>query len=170
MRHIRLQLSVVFLLGLGLTNIQAQTIYVKPTTGDQTQYSVSDIRRMTFSAGNISITKTTGSSEYYSLTGMRYLSFTNYIVGIDYSGQDKRQRIIQLYPNPASNYITVVVDKVQEASGVIEILSLEGRVLIIEQIAGKQKVFIGLNTLSKGIYFCRYRAGSTSKTVKIVKL
>ena len=90
MRHIRLQLSVILLLGLGLTSIQAQnnTMYVRPTIGDQTEHSVGDIGRMTFSEGNISITETTGSSENYSLTGMRYLSFRNYVVvGIDYSGR-----------------------------------------------------------------------------------
>ncbi|MEY3451220.1 MAG: hypothetical protein RL711_1046 [Bacteroidota bacterium] len=49
MRQKRLKLSAVFLLGLGLTGLQAQTMYVKEKSGTQTAYTLSSLRKMTFS-------------------------------------------------------------------------------------------------------------------------
>jgi hypothetical protein len=91
------------------------------------------------------------------------------VIGIEHSGKGIRQGMMHLYPNPASNYITVDVDRTNGTSGVLEILTLEGRVLISEQVAGRQNVCIDMSTLSSGIYLCRYTTGTSSKTAKIVK-
>src|SRR5690554_5092155 len=58
MRHKRLKLSAVLLLGLGLTGLQAQTMYVKESSGTQTAYALSNIQKMSFSSGNLTVTKT----------------------------------------------------------------------------------------------------------------
>lgn len=55
MRHKRLKLSAVLLLGLGLTGLQAQTMYVKESSGTQTAYTLSNIQKMSFSSGNLTV-------------------------------------------------------------------------------------------------------------------
>jgi len=170
MRHKRIQISILFLLGLGLTGMQAQTMLLNQLSGEQTQYAVGDIRKMTFSSGSVSIAKTIGLSDDYSLNGLRSLGFTYAVTGWNVSGHEKRVEILQLYPNPAGDYITVVPDREKDRSGEIEILSPEGRVIFKEQIECKNKVTLDLSALPNGIYFCRYRAGTTLKTAKLVKL
>ena len=51
----RLTLGVVLLLGLGLTRLQAQTIYVKEVNGTLNSHKLGGIRKMTFSEGNTNI-------------------------------------------------------------------------------------------------------------------
>lgn len=42
MTHKKLKFSAVLLLGLGLTGLQAQTMYVKESSGTQTAYAVNN--------------------------------------------------------------------------------------------------------------------------------
>jgi len=77
MRHKRLKLSAVLLLVLGLTGLQAQTMYVKESSGTQAAYTLSNIQKMSFSSGNLTVTKTDNSSGVYALSGLQHLSFTN---------------------------------------------------------------------------------------------
>lgn len=77
MRHKRLKLSAVLLLGLGLTGLQAQTMYVKESSGTQTAYTLSNIQKMSFSSGNLTVTKTDNSSGVFALSDLRYLNFSD---------------------------------------------------------------------------------------------
>lgn len=77
MRHKKLKLSVVLMLGLGLTGLQAQTMYVNESSGTQTAYALSNIQKMSFSSGNLTVTKTDNSSGVFALSDLRYLSFSN---------------------------------------------------------------------------------------------
>ena len=82
MRQKRLKLSAVLLLGLGLTGLQAQTMYVWESNSTQTDYALSNIRKMTFSGGNVTIQKTDNSTGVYGLSGLRYLNFTDLATSI----------------------------------------------------------------------------------------
>lgn len=80
MRQKRLKLSGILLLGLGLTDIQAQTMYVKESNGTQTAYSLNSVRKMTFSGGNATVQKTDNSTGVYAISGLRHLSFKNFTI------------------------------------------------------------------------------------------
>ena len=77
MRHNMLKISAVILLGLGLTGLQAQTMYVNESSGTQTAYTLSNIQKMSFSSGNLTVTKTDNSSGVYALINLRYLNFSD---------------------------------------------------------------------------------------------
>jgi uncharacterized protein (TIGR02145 family) len=77
MRHKRLKLSAVLLLGLELTGLQAQIMYVKESSGTQTAYTLSNIQKMSFSSGNLTVTKTDNSSWVFALSDLRYLNFSD---------------------------------------------------------------------------------------------
>ena len=77
MKHQRLKLSAVLLLGLGLTGLQAQTLYVKESSGTQTAYTLSNIQKMSFSSGNLTVAKTDNSSGVYALSGLKHMNFTS---------------------------------------------------------------------------------------------
>ena len=82
MKYTKWILSALFLLGLGLSGLKAQTMYVKENSGTQTAYLLSNIKKMRFSSGNIISSKIVGSPDTNLLSGLRYLNFTDLSVNI----------------------------------------------------------------------------------------
>jgi hypothetical protein len=168
MRHKRLKLSAVFLLGLGLTGLQAQTMYVKENSGTQTAYSLSSIRKMTFSGGNAIIQKTDNSSGFYALSGLSYLNFTDLTTGITEPTAQLGHSNLITYPNPVTDVLNVDLTGVT-GEGAISILTIEGKVVQSQSTNGNSMVKINLSHLSQGIYLCRYSSTVEIKTVRIIK-
>ncbi|MFZ4402254.1 MAG: T9SS type A sorting domain-containing protein [Bacteroidales bacterium] len=168
MRHKKLKLSVILLLGIGLTGLQAQTMYVRQTSGTQTAYSLSNIKKMNFSSGNIIINKATGVSDTYALTDIRYLNFQDLTSNI--ALVEKQEGTIQLYPNPVVDFLNIEVYQTLSQSYVIEILSIDGRYVYKEKINGQNKgCQINVSVLPQGMYFCKVNNGITTKTMKFIK-
>lgn len=168
MRHKRLKLSAVLMLVLGLTGLQAQTMYVKEKNSTQTAYALSNIRKMTFSGGNVTIQKTDNSTGVYGLSGVRYLNFTDLTTGIVEPTMRLGNANLITYPNPITDLLTIDLTGVIGV-GTISILTLEGKVLQTQNINGSSLVTLKLNHLSQGIYLCRYSTAAEIKTVKIIK-
>jgi hypothetical protein len=168
MRQKRLKLSAVLMLGLGLTGLQAQTMYVKEKSGTHSAYTLSNIRKMTFSGGNATIQKTDNSTGVYALSGLRYLNFTDLTTSIEEPTMKLGHSKLITYPNPVSDVLTIDLTGVI-GGGMISILTLEGKVVQTQNTSGNSFAIINLNRLSKGIYLCRYSSISEIKTVKIIK-
>lgn len=75
MRHKRLKLSALFLLGLGLTGLQAQTMHVKAKSGTNTAFMLQNIQKMTFGGGNVTVNKVEGSPEAFQMNTIQNISF-----------------------------------------------------------------------------------------------
>ncbi len=75
MRHKKLKLNVMLLLGFGLTGLQAQNMYVVEKNGTQTAYSLDELEKMTFSSSYVTVHKTDNSTKAYALDRLKYLSF-----------------------------------------------------------------------------------------------
>ncbi|SDD19390.1 T9SS type A sorting domain-containing protein [Williamwhitmania taraxaci] len=168
MRHKRLKLSAVLLLGLGLTGLQAQTMYVKQSNGTQTAYALSNVRKMTFSAGNVTVQKTDNTTGVYALSGLKYLSFQDFTNGIN-EPQTAAGSTLYAYPNPVADMLTIDLTGTKNGEGHISILNLEGKVMQKQQTEGTGIVSLNLSQLPQGIYLCRYTNGTETKTVKIIK-
>jgi len=168
MRHKRLKLSAVLLLGLGLTGLQAQTMYVKEKSGTQTAYTLSSIRKMTFSGGNATVQKTDNSTGIYALSGLRYLNFTDLTTEIVEPTTQLGYSNLITYPNPVNDLLNVDLTGVT-GEGTISILTLEGKEIQAQNINRSSLVTLNLNHLSQGIYLCRYSTKTEIKTVKIIK-
>ena len=163
MRHKRLKLGTTLLFGLGLSSLQAQTMYVKQCGGTQTAYALSDIRKMTFSEGNMVITHTDNSSATFTVAGLDYLSFSDYTIDIQLVG--KAIRTIRIYPNPVGAELNIELPE----AGTVQILSIDGKVMLTRQVITSGVTTLGISHLQAGIYVCRYTDGKKIKTVKIIK-
>ena len=75
MRYKRLKLSALFLLGLGLTGLQAQTMHVKAKSGTNTAFMLQNIQKMTFGGGNVTVNKVEGSPEAFQMNTIQNISF-----------------------------------------------------------------------------------------------
>ena len=162
-----LKLSAVLLLGLGLTSLQAQTMYVKESSGTQTAYTLSNVRKMTFSGGNATVQKTDNSTGVYAMSDLRYLSFEDYTASIE-----EQIRVdnadFSVYPNPVNDVLNIDLTGVA-TGGTISILTLEGKLLQEQKTDGANMATLNLSHLPQGIYLCHYSNVAEIKTVKIIK-
>ncbi len=167
MRYKKLKFSILLLLGLGITGVQSQNLYVKEISGTQTSYPLSSIQKISFSSGKTYIYKTDNSTETYSINGIRYLSFIEDESGIQEQKSIVNNRLI-VFPNPTKDVLHIDLTNV-ENGGILSIYSMDGKLLQDQKINEAQIISLNLNHLSPGIYLCRYLSGTEIKTVKISK-
>lgn len=163
-----MKLCAVLLLVLGLTGLQAQTMYVREISGIQTAYVLTNISKMSFESGNIMVRKTSGNTGTYALANLRYLNFTDLTVGISEMEQATAEVIV--FPNPVNDMLNIQLLSTVKTTGVIEILSLEGKVIYKQTINGNANVYqVNISTLPKGMYICRINNGTNIKITKFIK-
>ena len=163
MKHIRLKLSIVTLLILGSTELQAQTMYVRQSNGTETTHTLNDIQKMTFLNGNFIIQNIDNSTNQFAINGLRHLVFTNLSTNIDYPTNQ-----VFTYPNPVTDVLYIDLSN-EEGKGILNILTLEGKILQTQRIIGNNLITIPLSNYPKGVYLCQYLNSTSIKTVKIVK-
>lgn len=151
-----------------LSSITAQTIYVKKSIGTQTAYALSNLRKIAFSPGNVTVQKADSTTEAYVLSELRYVSFKDFSTGVEERNQISTGNLIT-YPNPVSDVLNIDLSGSKNIDGSISIISLEGKVLQQQKINDAGIIRFYLSQLPNGIYLCRYRDDIEIKTVKIIK-
>jgi hypothetical protein len=101
---------------------------------------------------------------YYRLKQTDYDGHYEYseIVSISYN-QDGS---ISIYPNPASDYIRLITQNIDDEIINIEIMNIEGQVLIQKEIASAEE--IDISGLISGVYFLRLQSKDYFKIEKLV--
>ena len=152
----------ILLFALAFLSSKAQTMYIKPKIGTQSSYQVTNIKKLTFSDGNLLVTNTTGSNSTFVLSENRYINFTDLTLGTI-----SNQVVINsfyVYPNPTFSVLNVANDDSSQIISHLEIISLEGRVLI-EQNSSQVEVA----SLPIGMYFCKIISNNKTQTIKFLK-
>jgi hypothetical protein len=166
----KLILLMLLLLAHSLIELRAQTMFAKETSGTKTEYLLSNIKMISFSSGSIEIKKTDGNFDVYDLSELRYLNFTDISTGIIPIASKTKVIEIQVYPNPVADILNIQFPKFKNQSGVIEILSIEGKVFYTQMINSQSNIYqINISSLSKGLYLCRINNGITIETIKFLK-
>ena len=142
--------------------MQAQTMYVRPLIGSQAAYPVSNIQKLTFDNGNMLVTNTFGANGTYALADNRYINFIDLTLGT-VSNQIVKNSFY-VYPNPTATILNVANDDISQTISHLEIISLEGRVLM-EQNAPQ----VAVVSLPQGMYFCRITSNNKTQTIKFLK-
>jgi hypothetical protein len=168
MRHKRLKLSVMLLLVIGLTGLQAQTMYVKENNGTQTAYALSNIQKMSFSSGNLTVTKTGNTSIVYALNNLRYFNFTDLSTKIEKPLSFQKQ-MLRVYPNPVTNVLNIDLTGTAQSEGTLIIFNYEGKTVLNRQLSHAGVLSLNIGYLPKGLYLCRYANLTETRTVKIIK-
>jgi hypothetical protein len=169
MRHKKLPFIALLILVLGLTSMQAQTMHVKESSGTQTAYTLSNVRKLTFSGGNLNIHETDNNISDYALSGLAHLSFSDFSTSTPEPAIQTGQTVIWAYPNPVSDILYLDLNGMATA-GTISILTLDGRLLQEETTkAASNIVTLNLSHLPQGIYLCCYLSAEEIKTIKIIK-
>ena len=164
MRHKKLKLSAVLLLGLGLTGLQAQTS-VNATggnasgSGGSASYSLGQVVYTTNIGANGSVAQ--GVQQPFEISVVTAIEEAK---GINLS--------VTAYPNPTTDFLQLKVDasttlSIQSMS--YQLYDMNGKLLQSEKITGNQTSIV-MSNLVPANYFVKVTQGNKEvKTFKIIK-
>ena len=164
---------VVLLLGTSALSVQGQaTLYFKEKTGTKTSYDMSTIRKLTFSGLNVNVNLKSGSVSSFGIAAVQRMSFVDYDSPLSIFMASKNSSIISLYPNPANDNITVLIESTKTANTQLEIIDLQGKVVFVQNTTtqiGLTSIAIPVSNLNQGSYVCRIQQDGVVNFVKFIK-
>jgi hypothetical protein len=85
------------------------------------------------------------------------------------SNFDGDQLMVQAYPNPVNNIITIQVDGARQLNGTVTVADITGK-QIMATATTEAKTNVNMTGLSSGVYFIKYVNGSHTQTFRVNKL
>ena len=155
------KLSTLLLLGLGLTETQAQSMIVREANSGISPYELTNIQKMTFSEGNINIHKKDNNTISYSLDGIN-ISFNDLLTNTRDLKESEEKLDFSLYPNPCGKVLNLS-DLV--SNGTYFIYSMDGSLIQSDRATS----VINVEKLSNGVYFLTMARENNTKTIKFIK-
>ena len=161
MRHKRLQLSAVLLLGLGLTGLQAQES-VNATGGD----ALGSGGSASYSVGQVVYTTNTGTNGSVA-QGVQQAFEISVVTGLEEAKGINLS--VSAYPNPTTDYLTLSIGEFDISNLSYQLYDMNGKLLQNEKITGNQ-TSIAMGNLVPANYFVKVIQGNKEvKTFKIIK-
>ncbi|MDY0143012.1 MAG: T9SS type A sorting domain-containing protein [Bacteroidales bacterium] len=161
MKHKRLKLSVILLLGLGLTGLQAQesinaTGRDASGSGGSASYSVGQVVYTTNTGTNGSVAQ--GVQQPFEISVVAGLEEAK---GINLS--------VTAYPNPTTDYLTLSIGEFEISNLSYQLYDMNGKLLQSEKITGNQTSIV-MSNLVPATYFIKVIQNNKEvKTFKIIK-
>lgn len=161
MRHKKLQLSYLLLLGLGLTGLQAQNAVPASSgnasgSGGTVAYSIGQIVYTTNIGTNGSVAQ--GVQQSYEISIVTTLE----------DAKDINLSVFA-YPNPTTDYLTLSIDDFDASNLSFQLYDLNGKILQNEKITNNQTNIV-MRNLIPATYFLKVIQGNKEiKTFKIIK-
>jgi len=161
MRHKRLKLSAVLLLGLGLTGLQAQES-VNATGGNASGSGGS----VSYSVGQVVYTTNTGTTGSVA-QGVQQPYEISVVTAIEEAKGINLS--VTAYPNPTTDYLTLRIDEFEISNLSFQLYDMNGKLLQNEKITGNQTSIV-MSNLVPSTYFVKVINGNQSiKEFKIIK-
>jgi hypothetical protein len=162
-------LITLLLFGLGMTG-HAQMMNVREKCGTKTIFAINDIRKLTFSGGNMTVNGREGNPETFALTDIHNANFTDLSTGVD-PLENKKTGFLILFPNPVQDMLTLNYKSSGETIQ-LEVMTLDGKTVyqnIINIQSGANQTDINVSSLPKGMYLCRLIDGNIVQIHKFLK-
>ncbi len=161
MKHKKLKLSALLLLGFGLTGLQAQTS-VNATGGNASGSGGS----VSYSVGQVVYTTNTGSNGYVA-QGVQQPYEISVVTGLEEAKGINLS--VSAYPNPTTDYLTLNIGEFDISNLSYQLYDINGKLLQNEKITGNQ-TSIAMGNLVPANYFVKVIQGNKEvKTFKIIK-
>jgi len=135
------------------------SMFVMNKIGAKTPYLLSDVRKLTFPAGNMLVTKVNGTSTAFILNDLKYFSYKDYTITTLDSNFYNDETNLKLYPNPVVDVLNLSLGSNNDKSIEISIIDLFGKIAFQTNSIGDKNISINLVSLTKGIYLCRIKSG-----------
>ena len=161
MRHKKLKLSAVLLIGLGLTGLQAQKTI--PASGGNASGSGGIVN---YTVGQVVYTTNTGTNGS-AAQGVQQPYEISVVSGIE---QAKDINLIcSAYPNPTTDFLTLNVENYDNENLSYQLFDISGKLIENKKLTGYETTITMTNRIS-AIYFLKVMDNKIEvKTFKIVK-
>lgn len=147
--------------------IQAQNMFVRTNSSGQTSFPITNISKLIFSNGNISIQNNKGTSNSFELASLRYLNFTD--LTLSTPNVESYTEKVLAYPNPVNEYLNLSIPSFFTNVSSINIFTIEGRLLMKADLTDNDLNKIDVSLLPKGMYLCTIQNNSYNQIIKFVK-
>jgi len=162
-------LIALLFFSLGITG-DAQMMILTEWSGTKSSLKITDIRKITFSNGNMTISGHEISPEKIALTDICHASFSGLstvVIPLEIIKTD----IPVLFPNPVQDNLSL---SYKSSGGHIhfEILTMDGKVVYRNVIAGQSgtnQTYINVTSLPKGLYLFRLIDKHVIQALKFIK-
>lgn len=161
MRHKKLKLSAVLLLGLGLTGLQAQES-VNATGGNASGSGGS----ASYSVGQVVYTNNTGTNGSVA-QGVQQPFEISVVTGIEEAKGINLS--VSAYPNPTTDYLTLRIDEFEISNLSYQLYDMNGKLLQSEKITGNQTSIVMGNLVPANYFVKVIQVNKEVKTFKIIK-
>lgn len=152
-----------------ISGMQAQSLFVIEKNGSKTDFTLTNLRSISFTGSDLILNKKDGSTPIpYAITGLRFLSFSQYTEVSTPSGEENT---ISIYPNPVFDILNIhYTANMLNKNISIEVLSIDGKLMYSNQY-NQSNTPHSINTLSwsRGIYILRFNNGTEVISKKIIK-
>ncbi len=169
MKNKSFNFSLVFFFCIFYSSLHAQNMYVKPTTGSQATYLITELQKITFSNGNLLVTPILGTAINNAFWSNRYVSFKDITLATTEYQLDKSISVFYVYPNPVKDILNLHIPEQGKLVGNIEIISLEGRLLLQRKKLNTSLPQIDVSMLPLGMYICKTTIGNITQAAKFFK-
>jgi len=140
----------------------AQYMDVHLITGNIDQYTISDVKTITFSGNNMNINKINTTTYATLLDDINKITFSDLITSVT-AATTENDEIFKIYPNPANSKFTVTTP---EGTKQIKILNAFGQLVNTVNVDGQKSLNFEIQT--NGIYFIQLITDNQTITKKIL--
>ena len=161
MRHKRLKLTSVLLLGLALTGLQAQTSLNATggnsfSSGGTVSYSVGQVLYQTYTGTNGSVAM--GVQQPYEISVVTVIEETEGI-----------SLLISVFPNPTTDCFTLEVKEIDILNLHLQLYDMQGKLLQNKKITENQTNIVMSNCVPAAYFLKVIKGNREIKTFKIIK-
>ena len=167
MKNKQFHLGLVFFFLLALSGLHAQTMYVRPITGAQSAYLITNINKLTFSSGILVVTPTSGAVATFSILGNRYINFTDLTLSTPI--QQQALTVFYVYPNPVKEILHISKAELGQSIDAIAIIALDGRLFLEQNQINTNFPQVDVAALPQGMYLCKITSGGKTQILKFLK-
>jgi hypothetical protein len=171
LKSIKICIILFFGLILGINAINAQSILnLKAKTGKITSYTLSDVAKLTFSAGNMMVNKKDATISTFAFTDIQYLNFglKTGIADVSNDGSAK----LSLFPIPALDRLNMQFISSTGGKALFKIIDLTGKVVFLQTLdfqPGTNTNTFTVSRLTHGLYLCQLQHGAIVENMKFLK-
>ncbi len=161
MRHKKVKLSAVLLLGLGLTGLKAQEAI--PATGGMASGSGGSV---SYSLGQLVYTTNTGTNGSVAL-GIQQPFEIFVVTSIEQAKGMSLQ--CSAYPNPTTDFLTLKVENFELSTLNFQLFDISGKLLVSKKVENSETTIAMSNFVSATYFLKVTQANKEIKTFKIIK-
>jgi len=161
MQYPRLLCSLIFICSIGASVLYAGALEVRETSGILSYIPLSTTQKITFSNGDMVVVSSVNQTQNFSISPILKISFVDSI---------PVQNPTPLSPQiqQSKSLLDVIFPAMNLGNHSVEILSVDGKILLTQSAAQSNRISLNLNHLSQGIYLCRITDGHLIQTLHFV--